>query len=67
MVNYLSFHKVYKKGRQDMMATDWKVANNGAKLPDKVVIWTLREMETYKYLEILEVDTLKQVEMKEKI
>ena len=30
-------------------------------------IRTLREKETYKYLEILEADTIKQVEIKEKI
>ena len=30
-------------------------------------IWTLGENETYKYLGILEADTIKQVEMKDKI
>ena len=39
----------------------------GAKLPDQVIIRTHGENETYKYLGILEADTNKQVEMKEKI
>ena len=33
---------------------------------NQVVIRTLEEKETYKYLRILEADTIKQVEMKEK-
>ena len=37
------------------------------KLPNKVVIRMLGEKETYKYLGILKADTIKQVEMKEKI
>ena len=36
-------------------------------LPNQYKIRTLRENETYKYLGILEADTIKQVEMKEKI
>ena len=36
-------------------------------LPNQDKIRTLREKETYKYLSILEADTIKQVEMKEKI
>ena len=36
-------------------------------LPNQDKIRTLREKETYKYLGILETDTIKQVEMKEKI
>ena len=35
-------------------------------LPNKEKIRTLREKETYKQLWILEADTIKQVEMKEK-
>ena len=35
--------------------------------PNQDKIRTLGEMETYKYLDILEADTIKQVEMKEKI
>ena len=36
-------------------------------LPNQVVIRTLGEKETYKYLGILEADRIKQVEMKVKI
>ena len=36
-------------------------------LPNQEKIRTLGEKETYKYLGILEADTIKQVEMKEKI
>ena len=40
---------------------------DGMKLPNQDKIKTLTENETYKYLGILEADTIKQVEMKEKI
>ena len=39
----------------------------GMELSNQEKIRTLREKETYKYLSILEADTIKQVEMKEKI
>ena len=39
----------------------------GKELPNQDKIRTLGEKETYKYLGILEADTLKQAEMKEKI
>ena len=39
----------------------------GMELPNQNKIWTLGEKETYKYLRILGDDTIKQVEMKEKI
>ena len=39
----------------------------GVELPNKEKIRTLREKETYRYLGILKVDTIKQVEMTEKI
>ena len=39
----------------------------GVELPNQVVIRTLREKENYKYLRILEADTIKQAEMEEKI
>ena len=39
----------------------------GVELPNQVIIRTLGEKETYKYLGILEAGTIKQVEMKEKI
>ena len=38
---------------------------DGMKLPNEDKIRTLGEKGTYKYLEILEADTIKQVEMKE--
>ena len=40
---------------------------NGKKLPNQDKIRTLAENETYKYLGIFEADTIKQVEMKNKI
>ena len=39
----------------------------GMELPNQDKIISLGEKETYKYFGILEVDTIKQVEMKEKI
>ena len=51
--------RVMKSGKQHM--------TEGVKLPNQVIIRMLGEKETYKYLGILEVDTIKQVEMKEKI
>ena len=38
----------------------------GVELPNQVVIRTLGEKEAYKYLGILEANTIKQVKMKEK-
>ena len=40
---------------------------DGMKLPNHDRIWTLEENETYKYLGILEADTIKQVQMKDMI
>ena len=40
---------------------------DGMELPNQDKIKTLAENETYKYLGILEADTIKQVEMKDKI
>ena len=40
---------------------------DGMELPNQNKIRTLGEKETYKYLGILEADTIKQVEMEEKI
>ena len=40
---------------------------DGIELPNQDKIRTLTENETYKYLGILEADTIKQVEMKDKI
>ena len=39
---------------------------NGMELPNQEKIRTPGKKETYKYLEILEADIIKQVEMKEK-
>ena len=44
-----------------------KYTQQGIELPNQEKIRTLGEKETYKYLAILEADTIKQVEMKEKI
>ena len=40
---------------------------NGMELPNQDKIWTYGENETYKYLGILEADTIKQVEMNDNI
>ena len=45
-----------KSGKRHMM--------DGVDLPNQVVIGTLGEKEIYKYLGILEADTLKKEEMK---
>ena len=50
---------VMKSGKRHM--------TDGMELPNRDKIRTLGENETYKYLGILEVDTIKQVEMKDKI
>ena len=50
---------VMKSGKQQL--------TDGMELPNKDKIKTLAENENYKYLGILEADTIKQVEMKEKI
>ena len=50
---------VIKSGKRHM--TDWM------ELPNYNKIKMLRENETYKYLDILEADTIKEVEMKDKI
>ena len=50
---------VMKSGKRHM--------TDGMELPNQDKIRTLGEGETYKYLGILEADTIKQVEMKDKI
>ena len=50
---------VMKSGKRHM--------TDGMKQPNHGQIWTLGENETYKYLGILEADTIKHVEMKDKI
>ena len=49
---------IMKSGKQYMI--------EGMELPKKEKIRMLGEKETYKYLEILEADNIKQIEMKEK-
>ena len=49
-----------------MKSEKWRLTD-GIELPNKDKIRTLTENETYKYLGILEADTIKQVEMKNKI
>ena len=39
---------------------------DGMELPNQDKIRTLREKETYKYLDMMEADTIKQVEIKAK-
>ena len=48
---------IMKSGKQQMM--------EGIELPNQEKIRTLEEKEIYKYLGILEADTIKHVEMKE--
>ena len=43
------------------------MTSDGMELPNQDKIRMLGEKETYKYLGILEADTIKQVEMKDKI
>ena len=50
---------VMKNGKQHL--------TDGMELPNQDKIRTLIDKETYKYLGILEADTIKQEEMKEKI
>ena len=49
-----------------MKSAKWHMTE-GVKPPNQVVIRTLGEKETYKYLGILEADTITKVEMKERI
>ena len=49
------------------MKSGKRYKREGVELPNQVVIRTLGEKETYKYLGILETDTIKRAEMKEKI
>ena len=50
-----------------VMKSGKRQLTDGIELPNKDKIETLAESETYKYLEILEPDIIKKVEMKEKI
>ena len=48
-----------------LMKSGKRCLTDGMELPNQDKIRTLGEKETYKYLGILEADTIKQVEMKE--
>ena len=50
-----------------VMKSGKRQLTDGMELPNKDKIKTLAENETYKYLDILEADTIKQAEIKEKI
>ena len=50
-----------------VMKSGERQLTDGIELPNKDKIKTLAEKETYKYLGILEADTIKQAEMKENI
>ena len=50
-----------------VMKSDKWYLTDGMELPNQDKLRTLGEKETYKYLGILETDTIKQVEIKEKI
>ena len=50
-----------------VMKSDKRHLNDGMELPNQDKIRTLGEKEMYKYLGILEADTIKQVKMKDKI
>ena len=48
-----------------MISRKWETMK-WIELPNQEYIWSLEEKENYKYLGILEVDIIKQVDMKEK-
>ena len=50
-----------------VMKSGKRQLTNGMELPNQDKIKTFTENENYKYLGILEADTIKQVEMKDKI
>ena len=50
-----------------VMKSSKRQVTDGIKIPNRDKIRTLGENETYKYLGILEADTIKQVEIKDKI
>ena len=56
-----------EKCTMQVMKSGKRYLTDGMELPNQDKIRTLRKKETYKYLSILEADTIKQVEMKEKI
>ena len=54
-----------EKGAMLIKKSKKRQMTEGIELPNQENIWTLGEKETYKYLGILEADTIKQAEMKE--
>ena len=50
-----------------VMKSGKRYQNDGMEQPNQVMITTLAENETYKYLDILEADTIKHVDIKENI
>ena len=56
-----------EKGAMLVMKSGKRHLTDGMELPNQDKIRTLGEKETYKYLGILEADTIKQLEMKDKI
>ena len=56
-----------EKSAMSLMISGKRLIMEGFEQTNKVVIRTVGEKETYKYLGLLEADTIKQQEMKEKI
>ena len=67
IVRTLEWNLAWKKCVMLVMKSGKQHLTNGLELPNQDEIRTLGERETYKYLVILEVDTIKQVEKKGKI
>ena len=64
------FGEEERKNNQNGSVIMWlfhSVLTDGMELPNQDKIRTLGEKETFKYLGILEADTIKQEEMKEKV
>ena len=64
---YTAGYKLIEKCAMLVMKSGKRQLTDGMELPNQDKIKTLSENEIYKYLGILETDTIKQVEMKEKI
>ena len=63
----MEMESVIEKYAMLVMKSGKRHMTDGMELPNHDKIRTLGENETYKYLGILEADTIKQVEMKDKI
>ena len=55
-----------EKSAKLVMKRGKRYLTDGMDLPNQDKIWTLGEKKTYKYLDILEADTIKRVVIKEK-